>query len=229
MSRHHRQRATRFHRAPVLCLFITCFFLALPSATQAQAVDIDQQIQRLGQQLQTLDDQAQACLTALDTEPPADNPLSISQCQAFMNAIDGEPVANYLAACRQLELWRKEYVDRHATARTVAQSSTTAAEADSERDLQRLVDIEYYCGDDALRLRTNHVFDAFAMVRRSRVAGQGLAGTRPGLSAPHSENIGTVRAIHERLRLETEQRWQQLQLDLLRQQSQQPVDYGLIR
>lgn len=225
-NKHARQRATRLRRAPALCLFVTPFLLLLSSNTPAQADDIDQQLNQLAVLLQTLDDQAQACLTALEAEQSTDNPYDISQCQAFMTAIDGEPVANYLVNCRQLGQWRAEFVERHATASTAAQASTGDTD-DTERELQRLVDIEFYCGEDALRLRTNYVFDAFAAVRQSR--GRGLAGARPGLSAPRSGNNGAVRTMHERLRLETEQRWQQLQLDLLRQQSQQPVDYGLIR
>ena len=118
-------------------------------------------------------------------------------------------------------------MNRHATGRTP--DSTTAQSTAREGDLQRLVDIEFYCGEDALRQRTESVFDAFAALRQAGGTTRRFAASGSARPVPQSDRGGEVRAMHERVRQETQQRWQQLQLDLIRHQSRQPLDYGLIQ
>jgi len=234
MSRNRFQRAAQPSCALTLCLLLTPVLMISPVlGQQTSTTDVELHVQRLSEQLQALDLQAESCLDALASAPAADDVQSRPEaCVQFMGAIDGEPVANYLDRCREIKQWRDGFVTDNAGGDT--DDSSTDSEADRERNLQRLIDIEFYCADDSLRLRTQYVFDAFAAVRQTsgvqQWGQQGIARQQPtGMAIPQSRTGGAVSSMHERVRQETEQRWQQLQLELIRQQSRRPVDYGLIQ
>lgn len=250
------QRTTQLVGAPALYLLALLF--VLPAAGQQSAAnEFELDIQRLGELFRQLDSQAESCLGALspDSSAAGNAPVNTSSittrgtsapgCVQFMTAVDGEPVADYLATCQKLEQWRDQFVTRNASREPGADTDNDPVSAGSgdldnssggseisARNLQRLIDIEFYCADDSLRLRTQYVFTAFTAVRQaSRVAqgAQGIASEYSGPPAPANDASGGIGELHKRLRRETGQRWQQLQLDLLRQQSRQPVDYGLIQ
>lgn len=209
------------------CALILCLFpglLAAPALGQeSQTSDVEQHLKRAADLLRALDTQAESCLEALTSDAVSlDAGLAKAEsCVQFMNAIDGEPVASYLAGCQHAKQWRDQFVNS-------ASNAAVDSEAYSDRNLRRMIDTEFYCADDSLRLRTEHVFDAFAAVRKASGMQREVAGQWSGRPMPIPDTGGNVSEMHERVRRETEQRWQQLQLDLLRQQQQQPVDYGLI-
>lgn len=222
-TRKTTQRATRFGRALLLCLF-PCLLAAPALGQESPTSDVEQHLKRAADQLRALDTQAESCLDALtsDSASVAAGLAQADSCVQFMNAIDGEPVASYLADCQHARQWRDQFVNN-------AGSDAADSQAHNDRNLQRMIDTERYCADDSLRLRTEHVFDAFAALRQASGTQHELAGQWSGRPMPQSDSGGSVSEMHQRVRRETEQRWQQLQLELLRQQLQLPVDYGLIQ
>lgn len=222
-NRSSDRRLPRFGCTLILCLFPG--LLAAPALGQeSQASDVEQHLKRAADLLRTLDSQAESCLDALasDSASAEAGLAKAESCVQFMNAIDGEPVASYLADCQHAKQWRDQFVSN-------AGSDAADSQAHNDRNLQRMIDTERYCADDSLRLRTEHVFDAFAALRQASGTQRELAGQWSGRPMPQSDSGGSVSDMHQRVRRETEQRWQQLQLELLRQQLQLPVDYGLIQ
>lgn len=128
--------------------------LVYSAASWAQISDVQESIDSTSEALIELDTKASDCLAALDSDEN-----SQALCDDFIDAIDGELMANYLEQCRTLKSWRDEYVD---------QSVTADLDSDTENNtemLRRLVSIEFTCGENTLRNRTQFVFRAFDRLR----------------------------------------------------------------
>jgi hypothetical protein len=148
-------------------------------------------------------------------------------CDDFIKAIDGELMASYLEQCRTLKDWRDEYVD---------QAVTSDLDVDTENNaemLRRLVTIEFTCGENTLRSRTQFVFSAFNRLR-SESAASGVSGPNTTLINRQISN-GRFNALEnsERQRLqnalqnqqirslrESERQFNDLENELIRQQIQ---------
>lgn len=135
-------------------LALAMLYPALSSFSFAQEIDFQKSIDSTSEALIALDIKARDCLAALDSDRD-----SKAVCDDFINAIDGELMANYIEQCRTLKDWRDGYVNQ-----------TVAADLDSDGEnneemLRRLVSIEFTCGENTLRSRTQFVFSAFNRLR----------------------------------------------------------------
>jgi hypothetical protein len=169
-------------------------------------------LETIRQLLQTLDQQALACQQTLE-DVEQDQPGE--SCQRFLAAIDGDSVGDYLQQCLALKQWREELIS--------SRQGVAPAEDDSI-NLQRLMSIEVYCGDNALLERTEHVAASFAALQQklATTAGSGLRDFRSGnRQFPRSQRPDTDSA-NRRLRAETTELWRQLELENLRQQQRRP-------
>lgn len=134
------------------------FSLAASPLAPAQEIDFQKTIDSSSEALIHLDVLANDCLTTLDS---MEN--SQTACNKFIQAIDGELMANYLEQCRLLKSWRDQYVDQTVKADLGSDKNT------NEEMLRRLIAIEYSCGENTLRDRTRFVFTAFNRLNASSV------------------------------------------------------------
>ena len=134
------------------------FSLAASPLAPAQEIDFQKTIDSSSEALIHLDVLANDCLTTLDS---IEN--SQTACNKFIQAIDGELMANYLEQCRLLKSWRDQYVDQTVKADLGSDKNT------NEEMLRRLIAIEYSCGENTLRDRTRFVFTAFNRLNASSV------------------------------------------------------------
>lgn len=203
-------------------LALALLYSALSSLSSAQESDLQKTIDSTSEALIALDVKASDCLAALDSngDPPA-------ACDDFIEAIDGELMANYLEQCRTLKSWRDDYVDQTVT------SDLDSDTENNEEMLRRLVSIEFTCGENTLRSRTQFVFSAFNRLRSESAAGgvNGISTTT--LSRQLSEGRFNALDNAERQRLqnalqnqqvrslrESERQFNDLENELIRQQIQ---------
>ena len=144
-------------RTSLFALAVVCS--ALPSFSSAQLSDFQKNIDSSNEALIALDVKASDCLTAMDSDEN-----SQAACDDFIQAVDGELLANYLKQCRILKHWRDEYVNQ-----TVAENLNSDT-VNNEEMLRRLVSIEFTCGENTLRSRTQFVFNAFNRLRGESAA-----------------------------------------------------------
>ncbi len=186
----------------LVCLLLPC------SLASAQTEDLDSHIEQVREQFQQLNLRAEACLD--DTE---------TACQEFLSALDRE-LPRYLQHCEILRDWREQVV-----------SDFTDADADAEL-AQRLIEVEFTCGEDALVKRNNAVLAAYQ--KTSLIAPGGLA-TLLADSANNQASQAFSRNQHavsqdlsqqqQRLRNEIQQQWQRIQLQNVREENRQPQNF----
>lgn len=204
------KQGSRLHqglsRVPGLVLLFT-IPVALAQSPEAELADVRQT-------LASLDQQAGACQQALDQSGAGTLP---PECREFLAAIDGETVANYLSQCRTLRQWRDDFI---------AANRQADANSTDSLNLQRLMNIEYYCAENALLVRTSHVADAFAAIGAPALANlrSELAGDRFDRQQRQWRRDSTPRSMNQRLRAETDRLWRELELENLRQQLNRALD-----
>lgn len=203
-------------RTSLLALALVCSAL---SPSSAQEIDFQKSIDSTSEALIALDVKASDCLAALDAGQDSE-----AVCDDFISAIDGELMANYLEQCRTLKDWRDSYVDQTVTADLDSDTEN------NEEMLRRLVAIEFTCGENTLRSRTQFVFSAFDRLRSG-------SATNAANSASINQQISNDRFnaldTSERQRLqnalqnqqnrsqrESERQFNDLENELIRQQIQ---------
>jgi len=204
-------------RTPLLVLALFCS--AHSSFSSAQTSDFQKSIDSTSEALIALDVKAGDCLAALESD---ENSQPV--CDDFINAVDGELMANYLEQCRTLKDYRDEYVDQAVTADLDSDTKNNA------EMLRRLVSIEFTCGENTLRSRTQFVFTAFNRLS----SGSATSGTSTAwISRQLSEDRFSALENGERQRLqnalqnqqirslrESERQFNDLENELIRQQIQ---------
>ena len=132
----------------------------LQTASYAQEINLQLQIDAASSSLVELDGKAQACLNSLET---AATTAAKPPCDDFLQAIDGELLANYLSHCKILKDWRDAFVS------TAVNSNV---QSNSNENLQLLVGIEFTCGENALQKRTQFVINAFGLLQDGQIQNQ---------------------------------------------------------
>lgn len=187
----------------------------LPGMAGAQALEIgvEERIVLIRQAFSELDASAAACLTELDT---AEQDRAMEACSAYLSLIDGPVVADYLGHCLLLRDWREAFITE--------ERGDSDDPVQAEQQLQRLVDIEYFCGEAALSRRTEYVQNAFNRLRdsalRDRIPVDGLyreQAPEAALRLQRSQTERELRQQQRRLSGETQRLWRDLEMELLRQ------------
>jgi len=190
-----------------------------PLSVAAQEEDIQARIDSTLQLLARLDELAGQCLEAKDATASDTSP-----CAQFLAAVDGEIVATYLQQCTDLRAWRDAFVS--------AQFNSSAPPADSALQMQHLVGVEYVCGENALKQRTQYVALAFAHTQEAGPEGT-TASTELNrrlaelefdsrIDAERRALQDSVEALQRRRAMETARQMQQLENELIRQQITPP-------
>ena len=154
-------------------------------------------------------------------------PITITvqtNCTKFLRLLAGESLGDYLSHCQELKTWRDDFV------------ATAANNIESKRNttqLQRLIDVEYNCGNGALLKRSKSLVTALALVRSSQnqnplQAQQSVRQRRYDEQSKPLDNTLLEAHMRQQQRLynETQQLWNQLEFEILRQQIHNSVDYG---
>ncbi len=127
----------------------------------AQDISLEQHVEQASVALVELDNKAQACLNALNSATALE---AKQTCDEFLQAIDGELIAGYLAHCDALKDWREEFVSN-------TRGAEVAAEESAEM-LQLLIGVEFACGEDALQKRTQFVVSTFTLLQEGQIQNQ---------------------------------------------------------
>jgi hypothetical protein len=167
--------------------------------------------------LEQLDRLAKSCLES-------DSPRSASDisnpCEDFFSAIDGDVLLHYLNSCRSLEAWRGEFARRYQE-----ENRNTIESPDS---LRILVQIEYFCATDALTQRTQFVSQAYQELRLLQSANslnarqswderQKEIQQHYLMERERARLLDSRDTVQQRQQVETQRQFEQLQLELLRQ------------
>lgn len=194
----------------------------LPATLFAQEPSLDTRIDSATTALTELDLKAETCLISL-AEGTTDE--AKAHCDEFLQAIDGALLASYLVDCEALRNWRDDFV-----------SASTADNApdnnNSEENLRRLVGIEFACGENALNKRTEYVVSAFSLLQDGQIKNQRasaaltrhLAELQMQSTANQERRLlrNSILQQQSKRQLETEQQWNDLELELIRQQIRNP-------
>ena len=135
-------KATHIHGC-LLTIGLSCSLL------MAQVISLEERIYLVKTTLNTLDISAAECMDQLKDSRSKNN----SRCLDFMASIDGQKTTDLISHCEVIRNWRKDYVENSIT------SNETA-----EIDLQRMRDVEFYCGENFLQKRTTYVSAAFELL-----------------------------------------------------------------
>lgn len=199
--------------------------LAAPSPGPAVALDanlIEQTLTAVGSHLTSLDRLAEGCLQSASRTTPANDP-----CREFIQALDGDALSRYLEHCGVLKSWRDAMAEASVDPDAVVVD-------DAATTLRQLMNVEYYCGENALLKRTRFVQDAYEKsVRPGTGSGADYRSlTRQLLEMRQDELMEAQRLrllqslqdLQGRQQQESRQLQNRQELELLRQQQNRGVN-----
>ena len=127
------------------CLAAICLSCSL---LMAQEISLENRIDLIKTALSTLDTSAAECIDQLNSRPK-----NKSKCVDFMAHIDGQTTTDLISNCNAVRSWREDYVENTITSNTSAETT-----------LQRMRDVEFFCGENFLQKRTTYVSAAFELL-----------------------------------------------------------------
>lgn len=153
-------------------------------------------------------------------------------CDEFLRAIDGELLASYIEHCNTLKTWRDDFiVATQNSPATLANSNENSME-NSEESLALMVGVEYSCGENALKERTEYVAAAFNTLKGGTLLNQSLQQSLDRRLADleqqsrlTSQGRSLQNSIQQQGQLQqeaTQQQNQRLETELIRQQINNP-------
>jgi len=74
-----------------------------------------------------------------------------------MTSIDGQSTTDLISHCDVIRSWREDYVE-----------NSTSSNETAVTNLQRMRDVEFFCGEGFLEKRTTNVFTAFESLKDKR-------------------------------------------------------------
>ncbi len=192
--------------------FLTGLLTLVPAAVSAQSGEQPASgLQQIRDTLEQLDGMAAACVF---------DSLNTDSCTPFLNAVNGDLLTAYIETCASVRNWRDEFV-----ADQVEEQSSAGAGVDAGTFLRYLVEIEYLCGKAALSRATRYVVPAY---RGTSTATGSTANLQYQLDSLRQRQLLTDERERQRRALfsqqqrgqqQTTRQFEQLQLELLRQQS----------
>ena len=114
----------------------------------AQEISLENRIDLIKTKLSTLDTSAAECIDQLNSRSKNE-----SKCVDFMAHIDGQTTTDLISNCNVARSWREDY----------AENSISSNES-AETNLQRMRDVEFFCGENFLQKRTTYVSAAFELL-----------------------------------------------------------------
>ena len=114
----------------------------------AQEISLENRFDLIKTTLSTLDTSAEECIDQLNSRAKNE-----SKCVDFMAHIDGQTTTDLISNCNLARSWREDYVE-----------SLISTNESAETNLQRMRDIEFFCGENFLQKRTTYVSAAFDLL-----------------------------------------------------------------
>ena len=114
----------------------------------AQEISLENRIDLIKTTLSTLDTSAAECINQLNSRSKNE-----SKCVDFMAHIDGQTTTDLISNCNVARSWREEYVE-----------NSISSNESAETNLQRMRDVEFFCGENFLQKRTTYVSAAFELL-----------------------------------------------------------------
>ena len=192
--------------------------LPLPAQEAAREATLQQRIDAASAALTELDDKALACREALDSTTTGE---AQARCGDFLQAVDGEVLAGYLAHCDALKVWREQFIT----------SATDTADR-TEQNLQLMIGVELVCGENALRRRTQYVAATFTLLRDGRTQDRPVTAAlsrrlaelefEASLNSERRSLRDSILRQRSRSLLENQRQWDDLENELIRQQIRNP-------
>lgn len=185
---------------------------SLPTFLFAQGLTLEERIEKASSALRELDEKARTCLDSVDKQDDANR----SHCDDFMQALDGELVGDYIIHCDVLKTWRDDFIEGRATTST-----------NIEKNLQLMAGTEFACGEDALQKRTQYVAKTFELLQDTGSVRQSGASVNHRISELQIQQLQNAERLllrnsilqqNRRLQLEADQRQDNLEKELLRQE-----------
>ncbi len=186
--------------------------------------EVDTNLSNIRQLVTELDAIAEFCVLA---ESPSE------ECAGFSSAIaiDGNFFSQYLEQCRTLKDWRADLAEEIAAEKIEPQVR--------QQVLQQVMEIEFRCGENALINRIELVLTAWNKIRNPDYSTDSIATILPDQTTINVRNrllndrmrsslLNGVNSQQQRLQAETQQLWQRLELENIRQRNTRPIDFGTI-
>jgi len=195
-------------------LLVLLPFTGYSQTTEQQLTD---NLQLARDNLQQLDALADTCLKET---------TGSEACTEFRQAVDGDLLVAYLESCAVAKSWRDEFVSSQAR-------DAEPTSSGSETLLNFLIDIEYLCGENALAQATDNVLPAYRLSKSASVSSSTLArslqyqldSARQNTLLDQQRNSlyrGTS-SQSTRSQRQTQRQFDQLEIELIRQQLNQPL------
>lgn len=200
---------------PYALVFITLALIAA-SAT-AQEPTLASRIQAASDSLTLLDLKAKSCMDNLAQES---TDQATSSCEEFLQSVNGELLADYLANCEVLKTWREQFV-----------TGELERNKDAEEYLDLLSGIEFSCGENALQRRTESVVSVFNILRGNSSQSQTASTLSRRIAESEFEQTSnaerrllqdSIQRQQQRSLLQSDRQWDDLQEELIRQQINRP-------
>lgn len=138
-------------------------------ATAASQADIENELSSAAAILTELDRLAENCFLAITAENAPADPLpesSQESCLQFLAAIDGDLLASYLQHCETVNQWRANVAEE-----LMNDSGSRSTDNDTVL-INRLIQSEFYCGENPLQNRTQFVVRTFDLLQGETLAEQ---------------------------------------------------------
>lgn len=139
--------------------------LAQPITDRATAQFLEIELESANTALSDLDAKALDCMGSFNMNL---GEAAALLCDEFLRAIDGELLASYIEHCNTLKAWRDEFILASQDSSDAAQDSAE----NSKQNLELMIGVEYSCGADALKERTDYVVSAFDTLKAGTLLNQ---------------------------------------------------------
>ena len=178
----------------------------------AQDVGFEYRIDIIKTILNELDNSAKECLEQLNDSRLKNQ----GKCVDFMISIDGQITTDLISHCGAIRSWRENYVE-----------NSNSSNETVETNLQRMRDVEYFCGENFLHKRTVNVSAAFDLLTNKRFeefSNLSISRRISELQFINAENKErrflreSVMRQNQRQQSESDNRINELERELIRQQ-----------
>jgi len=206
----------------ISCLVLICSLI--PATYAAESNAIAQQLDIAKAAIEQFDEMATQCLQVsaagvIDTQQNA--------CQQFRSALDGELLINYINACTNARQWRDNYVVQKI-------ENPNNIEENQQQNLELLINVDYFCTENALVNRTTAVKQAYSSITSaetipsrqtlsSLVQSIDASNQRRSLNTERQRLLQSLESQSLRQRRETNRQLNELELELIRPAN--PLDF----
>lgn len=210
-------------------LGVTHFSSAQSPADKTTALFLKTELESANTVLSDLDTKALNCISSFNMNLGEAQALF---CDEFLRAIDGDLLASYIKHCNTLRVWRDEFVLTSQNSSTAIDNPQENFQDSSQDNLELMVGVEYSCGENALKERTEYVVSAFNTLKGGTLLNQSIQQSfdrrladlaqQSRLRSQGQALQNSIKQQGQRRQETTQQQMQRLETELVRQQINNP-------